>query len=283
MGASWHAGRPVAPSWAVVGAAVIVTASIFLVAPIPAPAAEPTLEARLAALAASYPEQIDRLEDGHLAMRDGTRIVVDDGRAKDHQDKLADADIEDMLSQAYPLARCRGGRPPARNADPGRIRSQAFFMAVYGGTRQAASANMTSVDWFGRQLAFSSVNGAAEALRRVARDLAKLPAQFRKYVKKSSGTFVWRKIAGTPRLSIHSFGAAIDIDASYGDYWRWSGGKPGNVGTYRNRIPSEIVAVFEQHGFIWGGNWYHYDTMHFEYRPELIRIAEMAAGDACPR
>jgi hypothetical protein len=28
--------------------------------------------------------------------------------------------------------------------------------------------------------------------------------------------------------------------------------------------------VFEKHGFIWGGKWYHYDTMHFEYRPELL-------------
>jgi hypothetical protein len=31
------------------------------------------------------------------------------------------------------------------------------------------------------------------------------------------------------------------------------------------------VRVFEKHGFIWGGAWYHYDTMHFEYRPELLR------------
>ena len=31
-----------------------------------------------------------------------------------------------------------------------------------------------------------------------------------------------------------------------------------------------IVDVFERNGFIWGGKWYHYDTMHFEYRPELL-------------
>jgi hypothetical protein len=39
---------------------------------------------------------------------------------------------------------------------------------------------------------------------------------------------------------------------------------------YKNRIPLELVAIFEKHGFIWGGKWYHYDTMHFEYRPELL-------------
>ena len=30
-------------------------------------------------------------------------------------------------------------------------------------------------------------------------------------------------------------------------------------------LPSE-----ERHGFIWGGKWYHYDTLHFEYRPGLL-------------
>jgi D-alanyl-D-alanine carboxypeptidase len=39
---------------------------------------------------------------------------------------------------------------------------------------------------------------------------------------------------------------------------------------YRNRMPQEIVSIFEKHGFIWGGKWNHFDTMHFEYRPELL-------------
>ena len=38
---------------------------------------------------------------------------------------------------------------------------------------------------------------------------------------------------------------------------------------WKNRIPQEIVDAFEAEGFIWGGRWAHYDTMHFEYRPEL--------------
>jgi hypothetical protein len=43
---------------------------------------------------------------------------------------------------------------------------------------------------------------------------------------------------------------------------------------YRNEIPWEIVEIFERHGFVWGGKWYHYDTMHFEYRPEIVLSAE---------
>src|SRR3569623_1717748 len=34
--------------------------------------------------------------------------------------------------------------------------------------------------------------------------------------------------------------------------------------------PARNVAIFERHGFIWGGRWSHFDTMHFEYRPELL-------------
>lgn len=77
-------------------------------------------------------------------------------------------------------------------------------------------------------------------------------------------------IAGTVRYSVHSFSAAIDINTKYTDYWRWT--KPDGEGryAYRNKIPWEIVEIFEKHGFIWGGKWYHFDTMHFEYRPELI-------------
>lgn len=32
----------------------------------------------------------------------------------------------------------------------------------------------------------------------------------------------------------------------------------------------EFLDIFEKYGFIWGGRWYHYDRMHFEYRPELF-------------
>jgi peptidoglycan LD-endopeptidase CwlK len=39
---------------------------------------------------------------------------------------------------------------------------------------------------------------------------------------------------------------------------------------YKNQIPWDIIHIFESHGFIWGGKWYHYDTMHFEYRPEQL-------------
>ncbi len=32
------------------------------------------------------------------------------------------------------------------------------------------------------------------------------------------------------------------------------------------------VLVFERQGFVWGGKWFFFDTMHFEYRPELLLL-----------
>ena len=59
----------------------------------------------------------------------------------------------------------------------------------------------------------------------------------------------------------------------FGDYWQWAK-QPEGALAWRNRIPREIVEIFERHGFIWGGRWYHFDSLHFEYRPELIALAK---------
>ena len=87
-----------------------------------------------------------------------------------------------------------------------------------------------------------------------------------------AGTYNWRYIAGSNRLSSHSYGIAIDINAKYSNYWRWDFPTATEYCDipYKNNIPLDIVKIFEKHGFIWGGRWKHYDTMHFEYRPELI-------------
>jgi len=38
-------------------------------------------------------------------------------------------------------------------------------------------------------------------------------------------------------------------------------------------VPQTVVAAFERHGFVWGGKWLFFDTMHFEYRPEILILA----------
>ncbi len=207
-----------------------------------------------------------------VIMRDGRDILWDDGKSdKSFNELLNMPDLEDQLSMAYP--RGRNYPYPKVNHDPGRIRVQNFFKSVYGIDRESVNKNLTEVIWLpkhsGKRLLFNYQNEAADALQKVSDELDRLPEELLKYVKDIAGTFKWRKIKGTDRLSAHSFGIAIDINIKYSHYWRWNIKKESTL-PYHNKIPLKIVEIFEKHGFIWGGKWYHYDTMHFEFRPEFF-------------
>ncbi len=241
--------------------------------------AEPTRNERLMRrLVAAYPDFLADYEDNAIIWRDGTRMTFDDGRDKDFKQRLTDPDLEDQFYVDYP--RGLRGVPPMDNVDPGRVRYEPFFTKMYGDCKSDSASvrdNLAEVVWlpenYGKTLRVTRVNGVADALRDVSAQLDKLPRRFIKYLRPSAGTYHCRTIAGTDRFSVHAFGAAVDINAKYGDYWRWSNPEPGEPLAHRNRIPWEIVEIFEQHGFIWGGKWYHYDTLHFEYRPELLNAA----------
>jgi hypothetical protein len=113
------------------------------------------------------------------------------------------------------------------------------------------------------------VNGVDRRLAAASRELDELPAAEKRFLYPLGGTYACRPVADTGQTSMHAWGAAIDINTAFSDYWLWHrNGR--DVPDYVNRIPADIVAVFERHGFIWGGRWSHFDTMHFEYRPELI-------------
>jgi hypothetical protein len=185
---------------------------------------------------------------------------------------LENASLKDQMSQEYGMGD-DFENPPPENFEPGRIRNEEFFKKMYGMSSGAVNGKLVNITWMpktiGLNVIFTSVNDANVQLEAVSRELDNLPDNLKKYLTRLGGTFYWRVIAGTNRLSMHSFGIAIDINTDYSNYWQWDGGKKGKI-EYRNRIPMEIVKIFEKYGFIWGGKWYHYDTMHFEYRPELL-------------
>ena len=146
---------------------------------------------------------------------------------------------------------------------------------MYGDCKAGGVAgNLVDVVWlpkkWGQTIKATRINGVANRLAKISSELDALPARFDQFLFPSAGTYVCRPIAGTAQISAHGHGIAIDIATKRAHYWRWSGGKAGGEIPYRNSIPFEIVEIFEKHGFIWGGKWYHYDTMHFEYRPELM-------------
>lgn len=220
-----------------------------------------------------FPQAVASVTPDGLVLSDGARIVYDDGRAKDAETALDDTDIEDMLAQPYPLERVTG--EPSPGFHPGRRRVAALFKAAYGHDAAEVKANLVPVSFMGKTVLFNQRNGAAQALEAVGRDLEALLAAhpgFKAHVLPLSGTFAWRPIAGTERLSMHSFGAAIDLNAKKNGYWRWyTGNDPLKL---RTDFPAEVAEVFERHGFIWGGKWAEFDIMHFEYRPELIAKAQ---------
>jgi hypothetical protein len=228
----------------------------------------------LALLVKSYPEFLDRADGNDAVWKDGTRMAFDDGNGpKDFETMLDDPDLEDMFYTPYPKG--RSGTPPAFNSDPGRVRVTSFFNKMYGDcSKGEVAGNLAEVSWLpshgAQKLTASRVNSVAEKLQAVSNELDMLPAKFIKYLKPSAGTYNCRPVAGTNRISAHAHGIAIDVSIDYSDYWYWT--KPDSDGryTYKNRLPWEIVEIFEKHGFIWGGKWYHYDTMHFEYRPEIV-------------
>lgn len=235
--------------------------------------ADPALDA----LVAAYPDHLKGYDDKDLIWTDGTRMPIRDGRSdKTFEQLLENPDIADQFAIPYPLG--TDLKLPAVNEDPGRIRNEAFFLKMYGDCRKGeVSKRLKPVKWLpsrgGGTIMATSVNGIADKLAAVARDLEKLPAPMTKYLTPISGVYNCRAIAGTQRLSVHAFAAAIDLNAKYGDYWLWTKGKNGKL-VWKNRIPLTVVEIFERHGFIWGGKWYHFDTFHFEYRPEIIALAK---------
>ena len=109
--------------------------------------------------------------------------------------------------------------------------------------------------------------------------------ELRRFIKSIQGLtgYNWRPVAGTSTLSFHSYGAAIDIiPKDYKGkqvYWRWA--KPIYPEWYslpyseRYMPPLSFIRAFEKHGFIWGGKWFYFDTIHFEYRPEILILNDM--------
>ncbi len=217
---------------------------------------------------AAYPAHLSAVEGGMLVWRDGTRMPLDDGQgSKPFEKWLERPDIEDMLAQLYPAG--AAPKPVPANTDPGRARNAAFFDHMYGSCGKGTVArHLVSVPWLpsrgGGKLSVTRVNGVAAKVAAISAELEKLPRSLDRFLVPAAGAYVCRAIAGTERTSAHGYGIAIDIATKHSHYWRWSGKG------WRNETPMEIVRVFERHGFIWGGRWHHYDTMHFEYRPELL-------------
>jgi hypothetical protein len=231
----------------------------------------------LALDAAPAPTELSKLcalyactaESDRIRLADGAVIRWDDGQTKTTQARIDHPDVEDVFALRYPTPGTAIAPVTDPEIDPGRVRIEALFRATYGADARAVAAAMVPVKIAGQTVSFH--RRAAPALERVAARLAALlekDPSLARYFENLGGTFNPRNIAGTDHASAHSWAIAIDIDTSLADYWR--NAPPSTPLAWRNRIPQAIVDAFEAEGFVWGGRWFHYDTMHFEYRPELF-------------
>lgn len=237
-----------------------------------------TMKRDLLCLMMAYPEYAINVEKGtdnkvYLVMKSGKRIVYDDKRIKNFKEKLINPDLQDMMEQVYPIHDIKGLMD--EDFDPGRIRVYPLLKEVYGHSKEAILSNIVNVKIGYKNCPFNGNSKAAHSLDKVMKELISL-AQNQNNIYDNvfpiNGTFNYRLIAGTNRLSPHSFGTAIDLKRDKRDYWKWASREEGQKRL--DSYPREIVKAFERNHFIWGGKWGHFDILHFEYRPELIMKAK---------
>lgn len=162
------------------------------------------------------------------------------------------------------------------------FRHPGFFNALWESCDEASSwANMKSMFFFGHRLEIHW--RLLEDLASIERSLikiAKTDRQVAEFINSitSAAAYNYRRIAGTKSLSFHSYGTAIDIlnrnPQNKPAYWYWVKSTEWYDISVEERFspPQKVVDVFEKHGFVWGGKWTHFDTIHYEYRPEVFDL-----------
>jgi hypothetical protein len=240
----------------------------YLTAPLRAPSGAPAIDA----LVMAYPD-ITVAPEGNSVSLDGEDwLEIGAVSDRDPSERLRSPTVSEQFIHVYPLDFDLDARK-VPFFDPGRLRNNRLFAGLYFEREADASRTLVPVSLAGLADGAYMVTSHRNVdcqLAAVLEALRQSRADFSPYFEGNGGGFNWRRIAGTERLSAHSYGIAVDLNASLGGYWLWAGEREGAVGEFPNRIPEELVRAFERYGFIWGGKWHHYDGMHFEYRPELI-------------
>ena len=225
----------------------------------------------------AYPEYIVGVENKddkvYLIMKSGKKFIYDDKKQKSHEEKLENPDLQDMLEQDYPLE--KNTEIMDKTFDPGRARHYELLNEVYGNSKISIEKNLINLKYGYTNYQFNRKNNANTSLENALKEvipLSKTRGDIGSILYPASGTYNYRVISGTGRLSPHSYGIAIDLKSDKKDYWKWSSEKQG-----KERLkdyPSELVEAFEKNNFVWGGKWGHFDILHFEYKPEIILKAK---------
>lgn len=158
-----------------------------------------------------------------------------------------------------------------------------FFDALYDcKTRVSTESHIVTLKFIDRTV--NVHERIKEPLKRVSDRINALPRdteeikRFFDTLARTDG-FAWRSVRDTKSRSFHGIGIAIDVlPKGYYQkviYWSWQKQlDPENwmLTPIEKRWapPKEVIKIFEEEGFIWGGKWMIWDNMHFEYHPELL-------------
>ena len=228
----------------------------------------------LLVLMLSYPAYIENIEKTsdnkvYCIMKSGEKLLYDDFIKKNSEEKLSNPDLQDMLEQIYPLNKITEVLP--KDIDPGRVRHYGLLNNVYGNSKQKIESNLRPLEYGYTNYQFNKENNAIlnlENTLRILMPLSKTRNDICNILYPANGTYNYRLISGTNRLSPHSFGIAIDLKSDPRDYWKWSTRDKGS--SRIKEYPEDLIKTFEDNNFVWGGKWSHFDILHFEYRPEII-------------
>jgi len=240
--------------------------------------AERTVEA----LAKSYGPLIDGVErwgDEIVLRVRGRPIFYRDGRMLKEEHLLRASDFTSIFYgyEQGPLAEPGPHRPPQHLATD-------FLDAAIGDTEHEVRASSEWVSFLGHRVFVQTL--CAEPLRRVEDRIGEHALEsdeVRDFLSQIRVIYSMKRrvVKGSGNRSYHAYGLAIDIiPASYGGkhvYWLWSSKIVRDWGdiplSKRWHPPEQVIEAFEENGFIWGGKWYRFDTVHFEYRPEILSLA----------
>ncbi|MDR2144138.1 MAG: M15 family metallopeptidase [Treponema sp.] len=177
----------------------------------------------------------------------------------------------------------RRANPPKRAPD--------FFDTLWDARNRAESYdNLVQIRFLDRAVLVH--RGIAERLAKIEariREAAQTDPSVQPFIDNigSLGAWNWRNVAATVSRSFHSYATAVDIlpksMRGIQTYWQWTADNNPEWYTvpYSERFhpPESVVKAFEAYGFCWGGKWPLFDTMHFEYRPEIMLMSGMTVED----
>jgi hypothetical protein len=161
--------------------------------------------------------------------------------------------------------------------------SNDFLNQLFGNTEAKIRKNCRNLTFLRRKTFVNKI--CYKPLQKIQEELfetAKTNKTVRDYIDniKIAYSFQRKKVIYASNYSYHTYGMAIDLEPKSFDnkqvYWKWS--RVFNKQWYkipfseRCNPPQEVIDIFEKNGFIWGGKWLHFDTIHFEYRPVILEL-----------